>query len=159
MRLRKGTHRASPASSLHEVGERSVRLLPLDLFCPSLLKDVRDKIEAADAESKRLGAGQASFAAAAIILYHCWDDPEIEWEAGYDPDAIVELDGTAILDAGMTLCAEMLARPVYRLGIAPFVSDDNPNAPSMLRAAFMHNAGLVIVGGASGEAQPPAPTI
>ncbi len=159
MRLRTTAHRASPASSLHEVGERSVRLLPLDLFRPSLLKEVQDKIEAADVDTKRLGAGQASFAAAAIILYHCWDDPDVEWEADLDPDAIVNLEGSALLDAGAALCSEMLARPVYRLGIVPFVVGDRMESPSLLRAAFMHNAGLIVMrGGALGEAQPPAPT-
>lgn len=161
MRLRTRPHKASVAAGSYTVGERSVRLLPLPLFTPGPLQDLQRRIVAAAPD---VGEGEAHLRASAILLFHCWDDPEVEWETSADPDAVMGLDDAALVALSASLMAEMLARPVYRLGMAPYSGGVSLTAPSLLRAAAFLNAGLTETTKAAtpetttpGEATPPTP--
>ena len=111
MRLRKTPHTPLPSSNVYPCGQRPVRLLRgYGVAYPQIQAEVRALVsgELADVESAMITAALHTFA--------LWDDPEVEWAADLDPDAVLDLKGEELVDAGRVLARELFGPSFARLG-------------------------------------------
>jgi hypothetical protein len=111
MRLRSTPHTPSPSSHSYPCGVRSVRLLRgYGLDYAVMQEQLRAQLQG------DLAATEAGMITGALYAFALWDDPDVEWSAGFDPDTVLELQGAELLQTGRALARELFGPSFQRLG-------------------------------------------
>ena len=122
------TTKPSPRALEYNINGVAVYLLPLDatITAPvqrrlgALYEEVEKTAAEQGKEAEVMPEGaktRTTIAVAALLAFAAWDTPGIGWQFSADPDAVLFLEGPALLEAAETCRREMLNVSTLRLGI------------------------------------------
>jgi len=119
MKLRTEPHKPAFGALAFEMGDRTIHLLAGDPFkAGTAIKDLTAKLSLLYAERGEAQPHLSANAAIAVYLFNLWDDSEIGWTVDADPDEVLNLEGSELLDVAERLRSDFWSPSTRRLGLA-----------------------------------------